>query len=110
MHLVVLRRDVTAANPWLATNLYRAFEVAKRRYFERLSDIAASRVPIPWIEDHLASIRALLGNDPWPYGVDPNRTALETLIRYSGEQGLLARDVAVDDLFLPVETFVDGTA
>ena len=104
-----MRQDVAAANPWLATNLYRAFEVAKRRYFDRLSDIAASRVPIPWIEEHLANVRELLGNDPWPYGVEPNRPALETLIRYSREQGLVAGDIAVDDLFLAVETFVDGT-
>jgi len=110
MHLVVLRRDVAAAHPWLATNLYRAFEVSKRRYFDRLSDIAASRVPIPWIEDHLANVRGFLGDDPWPYGVEPNRTALETLLRYSREQGLLASEVSVDELFLPVETFVDGTA
>jgi 4,5-dihydroxyphthalate decarboxylase len=110
MHLVVLGRGVVAANPWLATNLYRAFEVAKRRYFERLVDIAASRVPIPWIDEHLASVRDVLGADPWPYGVEPNRVALEALLRYSGEQGLLAGPVGVDDLFLPVETFVDGTS
>jgi 4,5-dihydroxyphthalate decarboxylase len=110
MHLVVIRRDVVAAHPWLATNLYRAFEVAKRRSFARVVDIAASRLPIPWIDDHLASVKRILGNDPWPYGVEPNRVSLEALLRFSREQGLLAGDITVDDLFLPVETFVDGSA
>ena len=110
MHLVVIRRDVAAAHPWLATNLYRAFEVAKRRFFARVVDIAASRLPIPWIDDHLASVRRILGDDPWPYGVEPNRVALEALLRYSREQGLLAGDITVDELFLPVETFVEGAA
>lgn len=110
MHLVVLRKDVVAAHPWLVTNLYRAFEVAKRRYFDRLGDIAASRLPIPWIEEHLATVKGILGEDPWPYGVEPNRIALETLIRYCREQGLVAGDITVDELFLPVETFVDGLA
>ena len=108
MHLVVLRRDIVEAHPWIATNLYRAFEVAKRRYFQRLEDIAASRVPIPWIGEHLANIKEALGGDPWPYGVAPNRVALEALIRYSSEQWILTRDIAVDELFLNVETFVDG--
>ena len=108
MHVIVMRRDLVSAHPWLVTNLYRAFEVAKRRYFDRLLDISASRLPIPWIDEHLASIRKVLGEDPWPYGVEPNRVALEALIRYSGEQGLLARDITVDELFLRVETFVDG--
>jgi 4,5-dihydroxyphthalate decarboxylase len=108
MHLVAVRRDIVEAHPWIATNLYRAFEVAKRRYFERLNDISASRLPVPWIEEHLAKVRSILGDDPWPYGVEPNRLALEALIRYSHEQGLLTRAVIVDDLFLPVDTFVDG--
>jgi 4,5-dihydroxyphthalate decarboxylase len=108
MHLIVIRKDVVAAHPWLVTNLYRAFEVAKRRYFDRLLDISASRLPIPWIDEHLARIQEILGQDPWPYGVEPNRVALEALIRYCGEQGLLGRDIAVDELFLQVETFVDG--
>jgi 4,5-dihydroxyphthalate decarboxylase len=55
-------------------------------------------------------VRGILGADPWPYGVEPNRVALEALLRYSREQGLLAGAVDVDDLFLKVETFVDGTA
>jgi 4,5-dihydroxyphthalate decarboxylase len=97
-----------AAHPWLVTNLYRAFEVAKRRYFDRLLDISASRLPVPWIDEHLANIKQILGEDPWPYGLEPNRVALEALIRYCREQGLLERDVAVDELFLQVETFVDG--
>jgi 4,5-dihydroxyphthalate decarboxylase len=108
MHLIVIRRDVVAAHPWLVTNLYRAFEVAKRRYFDRLLDISASRLPVPWIDEHLANIKQILGEDPWPYGLEPNRVALEALIRYCREQGLLERDVAVDELFLQVETFVDG--
>ena len=108
MHLVALRREIVAAHPWLATNLYRAFEIAKRRYFERLLDISASRLPVPWVEEHLANVKGILGADPWPYGVEPNRVALDALIRYSREQGLLASDITADELFLEVETFVDG--
>ena len=108
MHLVVIRRDILEAYPWLAANAFRAFEVAKRRYFLRLQDIAASRTPIPWIEEHLGRIHELFGADPWPYGVAPNEVALKALVRYSREQGLLSADISLDDLFVPIETFVDG--
>lgn len=109
MHMVGIRRDVHEQNRWLASNLYRAFEVARRRYFARLEDIAASRVPVPWISGHLARLRETFGPDLWPYGVEANRPSLETWVRYAREQGLI-EDIDVDpaDLFAPVEPFVDG--
>ena len=40
-----------------------------------------------------------MGQDFWPYGVEANRKTLETFLRYSHEQGLAGRTLAVDDLF-----------
>ena len=37
--------------------------------------------------------------DPLPYGIEPNRRALEDIVQFSVEQGILPRHVAVDDLF-----------
>lgn len=108
MHAIAIRRDVIEAYPWIASNLYRAFEVAKRRYFVRLTEISASRTAIPWTASYVAEAQALLGEDLWPYGVEPNRTSLEVFLRYCSEQGLLERALSVDELFAPVEPFVDG--
>ena len=109
MHMVGMRRDLLEEHRWLASNIYRAFEVARRRYFARLEDIAASRVPIPWVASHLATLRETFGGEIWPYGVEANRATLETFLRYAAEQGLIA-DATVDvaELFAPVEPFVDG--
>lgn len=63
---------------------------------------------LPWLADFLAEVRDVLGQDFWPYGVEPNRHDLETLIRYSDEQGLLARPLSVDELFAP-STLSGGT-
>lgn len=109
MHMLGIRRELLDEHRWLASNVYRAFEVARRRYFARLDDIAASRVPIPWIAAHLQTLRETFGPDLWPYGVEPNRIVLETFLRYCAEQGLIADAGAdVDELFVPVEPFVDG--
>lgn len=43
--------------------------------------------------------------DPWVYGVSPNRHVLEAMIKYSHEQGLASRSVALEELFT-AESFV----
>jgi 4,5-dihydroxyphthalate decarboxylase len=40
-----------------------------------------------------------MGEDFWPYGAHENRHALETLMRYSFEQGLSTRKLDVDEMF-----------
>lgn len=110
MQTVAIRREVLDSYPWLASNLYRAFEVAKRRYFVRLTEISASRTAIPWAAAYVTEIRKTFGEDPWPYGVEGNRLSLEVFLRYGAEQGLFERPVTVDELFAPVEPFVDGLA
>jgi hypothetical protein len=38
--------------------------------------------------------------DPLPYGIEPNRLAIEKLIHYSHLQGLVPHGLMVDELFL----------
>ena len=99
MHLVALRAEVHEAHPWIAGNLMRAFERAKRRSLERLGDVSASRLPLPWSWDALPAARELLGDDPWPYGLEPNRRTLDTFLGYAHEQGVCARRLEPEDLF-----------
>lgn len=42
---------------------------------------------------------ALFPEDWFPYGIDANRKALETFLRYSHEQGLSQPPRAVEELF-----------
>jgi 4,5-dihydroxyphthalate decarboxylase len=44
----------------------------------------------------------LLGSDPWPYGLEKNRANLERVVVYSLDQGLMAKIMAVEELFLPL--------
>jgi 4,5-dihydroxyphthalate decarboxylase len=99
MHVVAIKRDVYDANPWIAPNLVAAFEAAKRRSFERLADVSASWLPIPWSFDCLPHAQALLGEDPWPYGVAPNRATLSAFLTFAFEQGVCARELEPEELF-----------
>ena len=40
-----------------------------------------------------------MGADFWTYGIEPNRKTLETMARYSFEQGLAVRQLSVDEMF-----------
>lgn len=101
MHTVVLRGDVYDEAPWVAQELLKAFTAAKDRSLERLHDTGELQVALPWLIDAVEETRELMGWDYWPYGVEANRDTLETMTRYSHEQGLTDERLSVDDLFAP---------
>ena len=57
---------------------------------------------LPWYAQELSETRALMGKNFYSYGLEDNRKALETLFRYSHEQGLSNRELTIDDLFDPL--------
>ncbi len=101
MHVVVLRRDVYTAYPWVAQSLTKAFVQAKRVAAERIYDSSALRFMEPWMNQHLEQARDLLGDDYWSYGLDANRDVLATFLRYHHEQGLSRRQLTPEELFAP---------
>jgi 4,5-dihydroxyphthalate decarboxylase len=101
MHALGIRADILAAAPWLAMSLCKAFGQAKRLADQELFEVTALKIGLPWIGDEGARTRQLMGEDFWPYGVEANRKTLETMARYSFEQGLATRLLAVDEMFAP---------
>lgn len=101
MHLVAIKESIHRDHPWIAQELYKAFSRAKAQADQALSDTGALRFMVPWLHHEMAETKRVMGPDPWPYGVDANREAIETFIRYSHEQGLAARRFSVEELFAP---------
>jgi 4,5-dihydroxyphthalate decarboxylase len=99
MHVVVLRSDVLARHPWVATNLMKAFEEAKRRSYARLDEIGVSAVPLAWLADYVGRMKALFGEDFFPYGVEKNRRTLDAFLQWGHEQGVFHRRLQPEDLF-----------
>ena len=99
-HTVVVRNDILDANPDLAPDLFNAFAEAKRIYLHRLSD---GRVDPSSPTDQVFRRVMDITGDPLPYGIEPNRQALEAIVQYSVEQGILRQHVAVEELF-PLST------
>ena len=101
MHTLVLRRDVYEKDPWLAQSLLQAFGRAKEEVEKALGDPGWLICMLPWSVAEVESTRRVMGEDFWPYGIEPNRNTLETFCQYAFEQGLTPRRVAVEELFAP---------
>lgn len=101
MHLVVITAEVYERAPWVAQEIYKAFTAAKEIALRESVSRGAIVSSLPWFETELEETRHLMGDDFWPYGVEPNRATLEAAVRYSAEQGLSRRPVSVEELFVP---------
>jgi 4,5-dihydroxyphthalate decarboxylase len=98
-HLIVIKEELVAAQPELAPDIFHAFAESKRDYVRRLQSGEIQK-PTRVDELHLR-VMQITGRDPLPYGIAPNRQALEELIEYAMEQRIIARRVTVEELFPP---------
>lgn len=99
MHLYAIRRPVFEENPWVAMNMVKALTEAKDRSMARMLDLTACRAPLPWAYDSAAKARDLMGDDFYPYGIEPNRTTLEAFCQWGFEQGLFHRHLTPEEMF-----------
>ena len=97
MHVLVFKEEVLKNNTWVANSIMMAFEQAKdvcRRYY---NDPNWSL--LAWGKHFVEEQQHLLGDDPWPSGVKRNRANLQRFIEYSIDQGLMTRQMSVEELF-----------
>jgi 4,5-dihydroxyphthalate decarboxylase len=106
MHCIAIRRPVYEENRWIAQSLYDAFCDAKYQALEMMRFADVQRYMLPFLYGDIDEIDEMFAGDPWPYGVNANRVAIETLIRFMVEQGMIARAMAADDLFAPINESV----
>jgi 4,5-dihydroxyphthalate decarboxylase len=103
MHVVVIKRSLYQAHPFIAKSLYEAFCAAKNQTMTSLRLKAASFSMLPWARHEAEEMHRLFEGDFWPYGIKPNRRTLEALVTYLVEQHLLAREIPLERLLIPVD-------
>lgn len=79
-HVIVVKRSLLTEYDWLADELMALLTAAKQ--------VAP---PVP---------HSLVGDDPLPYGLGANRTAINALIRFAAEQRLIPRAYTAEELFV----------
>ncbi|OZM80148.1 4,5-dihydroxyphthalate decarboxylase [Pseudonocardia sp. MH-G8] len=104
MHTVVVRAEVLAEHPDLAKAAYQGFldakDVARDHYLGMGRRLYQVHTMMPWMSALVEDDLALMGEDWWPYGIEGNRAAVETFLRYQHEQGISSRRLAVEDVFV----------
>ncbi|MCK5839357.1 MAG: hypothetical protein KAG99_05880, partial [Bacteroidales bacterium] len=101
MHAVAVRKSLLEDNPWLAQAIFDAYSEAKQLEYNYMKKLGWVYESLPWYGQELEETRTLMGENFWPYGIEANRKTLETLFRYSYEQGLSSRKLTIEELFHP---------
>jgi 4,5-dihydroxyphthalate decarboxylase len=99
MHAVAIRKKLIDTHPWLPSALFKAYAQAKATGIRELTTLGWAYNSLPWVAMEIEETRSLMGKNFWPYGIKPNRKALETLCRYSHQQGLASRRLKIEELF-----------
>jgi 4,5-dihydroxyphthalate decarboxylase len=101
MHIVALREEIAEQYPWIAINLFKAFERSKEAAMKRMENPRIA--PLAWYREAWEEQQEILGPDPWVNGpTEQNAKTIDTLLRYSHEHGLTKRLLTWDDMFLDV--------
>lgn len=99
MHIVAMRKAILRDNPWIARNVFNAFDKARRNSLARLR--RAGYIALPGHAELAAAAAETFGGDYFPYGIEENRAALELFLRYAHEQGVAQRLVQPEEIFPP---------
>ena len=99
MHAVAVRKTLLEEHPWLAQSIFDAYSEAKTADYNYMKKLGWLWSSLPWYGQELEETKALMGENFWTYGIKDNRKTIETLFRYSYEQGLCSSELKVEDLF-----------
>jgi 4,5-dihydroxyphthalate decarboxylase len=100
MHAVAIKKELVERYTWLAESIFNAYSEAKKQHYGFMRKYGWVFDSLPWYGQELEDTKKLMGENFWPYGIESNRKTLETLFRYSYEQGLSKKRLSVEDLFL----------
>ena len=98
-HMYMVRGRLAREHPALVANLYRAFHESKT--------LAQQSLPretprgLLFGNEQLARTCESFVGDPFSYGIDSNRTMLETVVQLCQEQGLVRDKPSIEQLFVP---------
>ena len=95
-HVLVIKSSILEAEPWVAEELFSTFKAAKTAYVTRLD----AAVDLSAADRDIIERRNVVG-DPFPFGIDANRKALDAIVRFSVDQHVIPKKLSLEELFAP---------
>ena len=96
-HHVIIKNSILQEHPWVAMELYKAFQRSKEVVYEQAKRAQSAYLYFEgndWREQ-----AAVFGEDPYPLGLRAMRKTIERAIQGSLEQGLIRKPIKVEDLY-----------
>lgn len=96
-HHVIVQNRILRQHPWVALELFAAFQRAKEVAYERARRQQAAYLYFPGADFQAQA--AVLGTDPYPLGLRAMGKNISRAIQGSVEQGLLAAPLRLDEVY-----------
>ncbi len=93
-HTIVVKDAVLRDRPEIAQILFQSFKASKDAHLARL-DANTAMEPA---DENTIALAKIVG-DPFPFGIEPNRKALDRVIEFALGQGVISERASADDLF-----------
>lgn len=102
MHLLAIRKEVYVKDPWIARPLYDAFNAAKNMAWEQACYSGAQKYMLPFLYADIDEVARVFDGDPWPYGLEKNRPALEMAVELMHRHHMISYKPKLSELFVDV--------
>jgi len=100
MHGTIVVKDaVLKEHPWIAKSLFEAFARAKDEWLAQLKRGKITNAT----DKRYNAVRAIVGDDPLPYGLEANLPTIRALEDTAFKQGLTPRRMTIDELFIDLK-------
>ena len=100
-HAITFHAAYLEKHPGAASEMFDACVAAKNLALRDDADATYSN--FAWNRQVWEEQQAVLGPDPWKFGIKGNEKPLNALLRYAAEQGLFAKPMTLSDLFIPLD-------
>jgi 4,5-dihydroxyphthalate decarboxylase len=97
MHPVVIKKEILDRDPWVSTSLYEALIASRNAYNDFMEQ--PHRLSFAWGRSYLEEERRFFGKDPFYQGFSENYHDVQNLIKFAAQQGMLERNLTVEELF-----------
>jgi 4,5-dihydroxyphthalate decarboxylase len=97
MHAVVIKNEILEKHPWVAVSVAQAFQKAKELCYRRMQN--PRNFALVWVHELMQEQEAIFGKDPWPYNLEDNRKALEAVVGYAHDEGMIKTKPKIEELF-----------
>jgi 4,5-dihydroxyphthalate decarboxylase len=100
-HAITFHTAYLEKHPNAAQEMFDACVEAKNLALRDDADATYSN--FVWNRQVWEEQQSVMGADPWKFGIKDNEKVLKTIIRFADEQGLLAKSITIDDLFVQID-------